>query len=137
MIFAAKNINANLICCNRIVLLHGPPGMGKTSLCRAVAQKISIKFKDRYEYIHLVEINSHSLFSKWFSESGKLVQQLFTQLREIVENPSSMVCILIDEIESVAFARTSLSSEYYMPAGSHLLMCVEWSANDFLPYHRQ
>ena len=51
-------------------------GTGKTSLCRALAQKLSIQLSDRFTYGYLVEINSHSLFSKWFSESGKLVQRM-------------------------------------------------------------
>ncbi|GAB0089798.1 pachytene checkpoint protein 2 homolog [Sergentomyia squamirostris] len=111
MIFSECKINTNLISCNRIVLLHGPPGMGKTSLCRAVAQKISIRFQKKYNFIHLIEINSHSLFSKWFSESGKLVQKLFNQLRDLAECSSSMVCILIDEIESIAFTRGAISNK--------------------------
>lgn len=49
----------------------------------------------RYEYGKLVEINSHSLFSKWFSESGKLVQRLFAQVTELVEDEASFVVVLI------------------------------------------
>jgi len=35
----------------------------------------------RFRKGHLIEINSHSLFSKWFSESGKLVMRLFDGIR--------------------------------------------------------
>ena len=54
------------------VLLHGPPGTGKTTLCKALAQKAFIRSSDRYRAGVLLDINAHSLFSKWFSESGKV-----------------------------------------------------------------
>ncbi len=34
-----------------------------------------------------MEVNAHSLFSKWFSESGKLVNKLFGTILELVEDP--------------------------------------------------
>jgi hypothetical protein len=65
----------------------------------------------------LVEINSHSLFSKWFSESGKLVrccvieislfvlnfvglqvQKMFQHITELVSDEYTFVCVLIDEV---------------------------------------
>ena len=36
-----------------------------------------------------MEVNAHSLFSKWFSESGKLVSRLFAKIMELVSKGSS------------------------------------------------
>lgn len=54
-----------------------------------------------------MEINSHSLFSKWFSESGKLVQRLFSSVLELVDDEDNFVVVMIDEVESLTSARAS------------------------------
>ena len=110
MLFSDARVDTNVISWNRVVLLHGPPGTGKTSLCKALAQKLSIRLSHRYTNTLLLEINAHSLFSKWFSESGKLVMKLFQHINELVDDEESLVCVLIDEVESLTAARTSALS---------------------------
>ncbi|KAF5370071.1 hypothetical protein D9758_001247 [Tetrapyrgos nigripes] len=105
LLLSDAGVDFNLVSWNRVVLLHGPPGTGKTSLCRALAQKLSIRLSQRYSQARLLEINSHSLFSKWFSESGKLVQRLFTSITELAEEDDSFLVVLIDEVESLTAAR--------------------------------
>ncbi|WVO23443.1 uncharacterized protein IAS62_004797 [Cryptococcus decagattii] len=105
ILFSESDIDFNVIAWNRVILLHGPPGTGKTSLCRALAQKMSIRLSQKYRHGKIIEINSHSLFSKWFSESGKLVQKLFQTVTEMVEDESGFVVVMIDEVESLTAAR--------------------------------
>lgn len=110
MQYSDKQVDPNIICCNRVILLHGPPGTGKTSLCRALAQKLAIHLSDRYQQGSLLEINSHSLFSRWFSESGNLVRKMFAKIEELVSDPKTFVCVLIDEVESLTCARAAHNS---------------------------
>ncbi|XP_058878320.1 pachytene checkpoint protein 2 homolog [Acipenser ruthenus] len=107
MLFSDRSVDSNLISWNRVVLLHGPPGTGKTSLCKALSQKLAIRLSQRYRYGQFVEINSHSLFSKWFSESGKLVTKMFQKIQQLIDDKDSLVFVLIDEVESLTAARSA------------------------------
>jgi len=107
LLFSESGVDSNVISWNRVILLHGPAGTGKTSLCKALAQKLTIRLSDKFRYGQLIEINSHSLFSKWFSESGKLVQKMFQRIQELIDDSEALVFVLIDEVESLTAARTS------------------------------
>ncbi|CAK9785552.1 AAA-domain-containing protein [Cutaneotrichosporon oleaginosum] len=109
LVFADCMVDPNVISSNRLALMYGPAGTGKTSLCRALGQKLAIRYLDG-KYPHgakLIEINSHSLFSKWFSESGKLVQKVFDKVQEYLGDPECLVVVMIDEVESIAVSRAT------------------------------
>lgn len=104
--FSARQVISHMSGWNRLILVHGPPGTGKTSVCRALAQQLSIRLGNQYPFSKLVEFDAHSLFSKYFSESGKLVSKIFKMIESMLDaEEGTFVCIFIDEVESLASAR--------------------------------
>jgi SpoVK/Ycf46/Vps4 family AAA+-type ATPase len=109
LLFSDRAVSSHLVHWNRILLLHGLPGTGKTSLCRALAHKLAIRMIHRFPGgATLLDVRAHSLFSKWFSTSGKLVSALFQMVRDMVQDdPTALVCVLVDEVESLASSRSA------------------------------
>ena len=106
MSFSTRQATHSRSTWNRIVLLHGPSGTGKSSLSRALAQQLSIRLKSQYPCTKLVEIDAHSLFSRYFGESGKLVGKIFGAINVMLDaEQDTFFCIFIDEVESLASAR--------------------------------
>ncbi|MEP2236590.1 MAG: CDC48 family AAA ATPase [Alteripontixanthobacter sp.] len=79
------------------VLLHGPPGTGKTRLAQAVANESDAEF---------FTINGPEIMGSGYGESEKA-------LREVFENAtkSSPAIIFIDEIDSIAPKRDKVPGE--------------------------
>lgn len=81
-----------------------------TQRSRALAQKLSIRLGKKYRNSKLIEVDSHSLFSKFFGESGKLVGLLFEEVERLLEREKdTFICILIDEVESLTSARDQVA----------------------------
>ncbi|KAL5113079.1 hypothetical protein TcWFU_010225 [Taenia crassiceps] len=110
LLFADYEVSQHVIAWNRVIFLHGPPGTGKTSLCRALAHKLSIRLSHRFTSAALIEINTVNLMSKWFSESARLVSQMFSSIFEYIDDPNHLVFLLVDEVESLTSVRKSVAS---------------------------
>jgi len=74
------------------VLLHGPPGTGKTMLAKAVAKQTDATF---------IKMAGSELVRKFIGEGSRLVRDLF----ELAEQKEPAI-IFIDEIDAVAAKRT-------------------------------
>jgi len=99
-------LNLDLLNWNKLILLYGPPGSGKTSLIMALAQKLSTRLGSQFSEGRLIEISSQSMHSRWFGQSGKLVSRMFDEIHAMAEQDDQcLVCVMIDEIESLTASR--------------------------------
>jgi pachytene checkpoint protein 2 len=108
VLFAACGVNPHLVSGNRVILLFGPPGTGKSTLARGLAQKLAIRHSAEAFAggVELLSVNAHALISKFFGESSTNVGRVFGHIRErVAEEPGSLFVCVIDEIETVVSSR--------------------------------
>lgn len=80
----------------RGVLLHGPPGTGKTMLLRAVAAETNA---------HVLSIDGPSIVSKYLGETESKLRDCFNEARKY-----QPAILFVDEIDSLAPSRDSDNS---------------------------
>lgn len=61
-----------------------------------------------YPSTKLIEIKTATILSKYFSESARKVDDMFTAIEKLCKDePDQFLCVLIDEVESIANCRES------------------------------
>jgi transitional endoplasmic reticulum ATPase len=93
------------------VLLHGPPGCGKTLLARAVASETAAAF---------LSVSGPEIISKFYGESEAKLRQVFEQARR--DAPS---IVFLDEIDAIAPRREQAQGEVEKRVVAQLLALMD------------
>ncbi|MEM3692981.1 MAG: CDC48 family AAA ATPase [Candidatus Bathyarchaeia archaeon] len=93
------------------VLLHGPPGCGKTRLAQAVANESDANF---------FSINGPEIMSKFYGESEARLREIFQKAQE-----SAPSIIFIDELDSIAPKREEVTGEVERRVVAQLLALMD------------
>ncbi|KAK9246013.1 P-loop containing nucleoside triphosphate hydrolase protein [Lipomyces tetrasporus] len=95
----------------RGVLLHGPPGCGKTMLANAIAGELGVPF---------ISLSAPSIVSGMSGESEKRVREIFEEARSIAP-----CLIFLDEIDAITPKRESAQREMERRIVAQLLTCMD------------
>ncbi len=93
------------------VLLHGPPGTGKTMIAKAVANETDANF---------VSISGPEIMSKYYGESEKHLRSIFEDAEK-----AAPTIIFIDEIDSIAPKREEVTGEVERRVVAQLLSLMD------------
>ena len=93
------------------ILLHGPPGCGKTLLAKAVANESGA---------HFIAINGPEIMSKFYGESEARLREVFKEAQE-----NAPAIIFIDEIDAVAPKREEVTGEVEKRVVAQLLALMD------------
>jgi len=93
------------------VLLHGPPGCGKTLLAKAVANETNS---------HFILINGPEIMSKYYGQSEENLRKRFEEAEK-----SAPSIIFIDEIDAIASKREETKGEVERRVVAQLLALMD------------
>lgn len=82
----------------RGIILDGPPGCGKTTIAKAVANAAGLPF---------ISLNAAEFLSKWVGEGEKKVRDIFATARKYAP-----AIIFLDEVDCITKDRMSVTAEH-------------------------
>ena len=95
----------------RGILIHGPPGCGKTTIANAVAAELKVNF---------ISVSAPSIVSGMSGESEKALREHFEEAKR-----AAPAILFIDEIDAIATKRDSAQREMEKRIVAQLATCMD------------
>lgn len=102
-----EKVSRSFLPLHGLIVLHGPPGTGKTSLARGLAARTAEAISNLGEF-RFIEVEPHALASAALGKSQRAVRDLLGQtVAEQAER--GPLIVLLDEVETLAADRSRMS----------------------------